>query len=279
MFELKTIILILLLAVIAYQVYKLYSYNYKIVNISQTKITNMVEEQCEEIMNRIQLMEENMDIKLSEYNKKINDIYNKTTEINKMNNQTIINQYNHIEEDIEDNQNKNNNNFIYNSTEEPIIKEPTNLFIKNINTNNKDFFMSSNKSSTDNDTNNMVIAVPVININTDNINTDNINTDNISTDNTSTDNTSTDNTSTSIIHQIDTSMRVIQQMDNMCIVNDTEGTDTDGTCSDTEGTGTEGTGSSNKISNFTVPDMFKNIYNNSKVKVIDITDTVTISNN
>ena len=200
MFELKTIILILLLAVIAYQVYKLYSYNYKIINISQTKITNMVEEQCEEIMNRIQLMEENMDIKLSEYNKKINDIYNKTTEINKMNNQTIINQYNQIEENIEDNQNKNNNNFIYNSTEEPIIKEnfsrePTNLFIKNINTNNKDFFMSSNKSSIDNDTNNV----------------------NTGTDNTSTDNTST---STSIIHQIDTNPHVIQQIDSMCIIND-----------------------------------------------------------
>jgi hypothetical protein len=269
MFELKTIILILLLAVIAYQVYKLYSYNYKIVNISQTKITNMVEEQCEEIMNRIQLMEENMDIKLSEYNKKINDIYNKTTEINKMNNQTIINQYNQIEED--NNQNKNNNNFIYNSTEEPIIKEnfsrePTNLFIKNINTNNKDFFMSSNKSSHDNNTNNTVTANKKV------------------VDNTS---TSDDNTSTSIIHQIDTNSHVIQQIDtkgNSSTKGDsTKGDSTKG--DSTKGDSTSGnsnsddSNSSNEISNFTVPDMFKNIYNNSKVKIIDITDTVTISTN
>jgi hypothetical protein len=270
MFELKTIILILLLAVIAYQVYKLYSYNYKIINISQTKITNMVEEQCEEIMNRIQLMEENMDIKLSEYNKKINDIYNKTTEINKMNNQTIINQYNHIEEDNQ-NKNNNNNNFIYNSTEEPIIKEnfsrePTNLFIKNINTNDKDFFMSSNKSSPDNNTNNTVTANKNV-------------VDNIST--------SDDNTSTSIIHQIDTNSHVIQQIDtkgNSSTKGDStkdDNTKGDSTSGDNNSgdSNSDDSNSSNEISNFTVPDMFKNIYNNSKVKVIDITDTVTISNN
>jgi hypothetical protein len=156
--------------------------------------------------------------------------------------------------------------------------------------------MSSNKSSTDNDTNNMVITAnknTVNNINTvTNTNTYNTNTDNTNTDNTS---TSTDNTSTSIIHQIDTNSHVIQQMDSMCIVNSDKGDDGSGDGGDggsgDGGSGGDGSGdgsggsssgggsSSDEISNFTVPDMFKNIYNNSKVKVIDITDTVTISNN
>jgi positive regulator of sigma E activity len=55
MFKLKTIILILLLAVIAYQIYKLYSYNFNIVNTSQKILLNSIEKHNNEIMNRIQL--------------------------------------------------------------------------------------------------------------------------------------------------------------------------------------------------------------------------------
>ena len=146
MFKLKTIILILLLVVIAYQIYKLYSYNYSIVNTSQKIVLNAIEENNEEIMNRIQLFEENVDIKITEHYKKINDIYNKTTEINKMNNQTVINQYNQYED------NDLNNNCIYNSDESnPIGAENNkNPFIKPV-VIDKELYMSSNSVTTKDD--------------------------------------------------------------------------------------------------------------------------------
>ena len=153
MFKLKTIILILLLAVIAYQIYKLYSYNYNIVNTSQKILINSIEQHNDEIMNRIQLFEENVDIKMAEYYKKMSEVYNKTTEINKMNNQTIINQYNQYE----DNDINQNNNCIYNSDESiPIGPENNkNPFIKPTII-DKELYMSSNSTSTSHNDNSII---------------------------------------------------------------------------------------------------------------------------
>ena len=86
----------------------------------------------------------------------MSEVYNKTTEINKMNNQTIINQYNQYE----DNDNNQNNNCIYNSDESiPIGPENNkNPFIKPT-VIDKELYMSSNSSSTSHNNNNSVIQI------------------------------------------------------------------------------------------------------------------------
>ena len=233
MFKLKTIILILLLAVIAYQIYKLYSYNYNIVNTSQKILINSIEQHNDEIMNRIQLFEENVDIKMAEYYKKMSEVYNKTTEINKMNNQTIINQYNQYE----DNDINQNNNCIYNSDESiPIGPENNkNPFIKPTII-DKELYMSSNSTSTSHNDNSII--------------------------------------------QIEQNVLQHNQSNTSEEEKSGKGSNGDeGSGNGDDGSGDEdggsNEGSSDGIYSFTVPEMFKNIYN-QKVKVIDITDKITV---
>lgn len=238
MFKLKTIILILLLVVIAYQIYKLYSYNFNIVNTSQKILLNSIEKHNNEIMNRIQLLEENVDIKMSEYYKKINDVYNKTTEINKMNNQTIINQYNQYD----DNDNNQNNNFIYNSDESnPIgVENNKNPFIKP-NVIDKELYMSSNSSSSTQDNSVIQIEQNVLQRNESE--------------------TSVDEKS------------INKEGDGG---NGGDGEDEDGG-GDEEDEEDEGDGEED-VHAYTVPEMFRNIYNQN-IKVIDITDKITVVSN
>ena len=245
MFKLKTIILILLLVVIAYQIYKLYSYNFNIVNTSQKILLNSIEKHNNEIMNRIQLFEENVDIKISEYYKKMSDVYNKTTEINKMNNQTIINQYNQYE----DNDNNQNNNFIYNSDESnPICAENNkNPFIKPT-VIDKELYMSSKSSVTSNDhkSDNSVIQIEQHVL-------------------------QRDESVTSSTYDKKPGEEEGEEGEG-----EEEGDGEEG--EGEEGDGEEGDGDGEFVHTFTIPEMFNNIYN-QKVKVIDITDKITIISN
>ena len=256
MFKLKTIILILLLAVIAYQIYKLYSYNYNIVNTSQKILVSSIEQHNDEIMNRIQLFEENVDIKMAEYYKKMSEVYNKTTEINKMNNQTIINQYNQYE----DNDINQNNNCIYNSDESiPIGPENNkNPFIKPT-VIDKELYMSSNSTSTSHNDNSIIqIEQNVLQHNQSN---------------------------TSEVGEEGSGEGSGDEGSGRDGGSGDEGSGDEGSGGNgdrDEGSGDEGSGgngsnegSSDGIYSFTVPEMFKNIYN-QKVKVIDITDKITV---
>lgn len=251
MFKLKTIILILLLVVIAYQIYKLYSYNFNIVNTSQKILLNSIEKHNNEVMNRIQLFEENVDIKISEHYKKMNDVYNKTTEINKMNNQTIINQYNQYE----DNDNNQNNNFIYNSDESnPIGPENNkNLFIKPT-VIDKELYMSS-KSTTTNDqkSNNSIIQIEQ-----------------------------------HVLQRTESNTSTYEKSGEGDGGDGEQGSEEEG--GEEQGDGGDGGGEEQGsdgseegegdefIHTFTIPEMFKNIYNKN-VKVIDITDKITSVSN
>ena len=290
MFKLKTIILILLLVVIAYQIYKLYSYNYSIVNTSQKIVLNAIEENNEEIMNRIQLFEENVDIKITEHYKKINDIYNKTTEINKMNNQTVINQYNQYED------NDLNNNCIYNSDESnPIGAENNkNPFIKPV-VIDKELYMSSNSVTTKDD-----------GTSTNKSDDDKKSNDDKTSTNVS--NKGNNYASKGIFNVMGESDNSVIQIEQNVLhhANDGDGGGSDGEEEGDSGSGGEeergsggsggsgdsrssseeeegggGSGSSEDGSSgehvytYNMPEMFRNIYN-QKVKVIDITDKITV---
>lgn len=238
MFKLKTIILILLLIVIAYQIYKLYSYNFNIVNTSQKILLNSIEKHNNEIMNRIQLFEENIDIKMSEYYKKINDVYNKTTEINKMNNQTIINQYNQYD----DNDNNQNNNFIYNSDESnPIgVENNKNPFIKP-NVIDKELYMSSNSSSSTQD--NSVIQIEQ-----------------------------------NVLQRNESETSVDEKSINKDGEDGEDREDREDREDEEDEDDREDGEDEEDVHAFTVPEMFRNIYNQN-IKVIDITDKITVVSN
>jgi len=271
MFKLKTIILILLLVVIAYQIYKLYSYNYSIVNTSQKIVLNAIEENNEEIMNRIQLFEENVDIKITEHYKKINDIYNKTTEINKMNNQTVINQYNQYED------NDLNNNCIYNSDESnPIGAENNkNPFIKPV-VIDKELYMSSNSVTTKDDGTST-------NKNDDDKKSNDDKESNDDKTSTTVSNKGNNYASKGIFNVMGESDNSVIQIEQNVLHHTNEGDEGgEGSCSSEgdEGScsseGDEGEGDSDEhVYTYKMPEMFRNIYN-QKVKVIDITDKITV---
>jgi hypothetical protein len=295
MFKLKTIILILLLAVIAYQIYKLYSYNYNIVNTSQKILINSIEHHNDEIMNRIQLFEENVDIKMAEYYKKMSEVYNKTTEINKMNNQTIINQYNQYE----DNDINQNNNCIYNS-DESIPNGPENNknpFIKPT-VIDKELYMSSNSSSTSHNNNNSSTSHnnnnSVIQIEQNVLQHTESNTSNDEEDryekhyeksnnikeNVKNRNKSSDsrNKSSNIRNKSSDSRNKSSDIRNKSSDIRNKSSDSSDSRSIEGGEGgsnDSGSEGGDGLYTFTVPEMFKNIYN-QKIKVIDITDKITV---
>jgi hypothetical protein len=76
-----------------------------------------MEEHFDDLNDKIDSMEELINSKLLECQKKVNDLYsmqNKVNEITKMNNQSIINQINQYDEEIDD---VNKNNQVFNSIE------------------------------------------------------------------------------------------------------------------------------------------------------------------
>jgi hypothetical protein len=156
MLELKNIILIILLGICIYLLIKMYSHTTFIIDNAKGYIIENLEEQFDDINDKFQSFEENLENKLNIFGKKINDIYsvqnklNKFNEINKMNNQNILHQINQYEEELDD----VDKNCIYNSIENMEYSpqkeiNKNNCFVKIKENNNiKDlFYMSPKKSS------------------------------------------------------------------------------------------------------------------------------------
>jgi len=160
MLELKNIILIILLGICIYLLIKMYSHTTFIIDNAKENIIENMEEQFDDLNEKIQSFEENLENKLNIFGKKINDIYsvqnklNKYNEINKMNNQNILHQINQYEEELDDIENADKN-CIYNSIENLEYSpqkeiNKNNYFVKLKEKNNdvKDlFYMSPKKSS------------------------------------------------------------------------------------------------------------------------------------
>ena len=140
----------------------MYSHTTFLIDNAKGYIIENLEEQFDDINEKFQSFEDNLENKLNIFGKKINDIYsvqnklNKFNEINKMNNQNILHQINQYEEELDDVEVEKN--CVYNSLEnmeyspqKEINKNNTNscfVKIKENNNNIKDlFYMSPKKSS------------------------------------------------------------------------------------------------------------------------------------
>jgi len=112
MFDIRILLIIILLGVSIYYIYKMYSFNTYIVNKSTSTIVDNVEDKFEDLTDKltdietkIQSLEDLINVKLDVCYKKVNDVYsmqNKVNEITKMNNQSIIHQINQYDEEIND---------------------------------------------------------------------------------------------------------------------------------------------------------------------------------
>lgn len=165
MLSIKNIILVLLLGVCIFLLFKMYSHTSQLIDNAKNFITENLEEQFEEINEKFQAFEENLDSKFNVFGKKINEIYsthNKITKFNeiaKMNGQNILNQLNQYDENsdvgVDEEADKN---CVYNSLENmeyspqknDNVAKNNNCFVKIKDNNVKDlFYMSPLKSSID----------------------------------------------------------------------------------------------------------------------------------
>lgn len=153
------IIIILLIGIVLYLVYKLYNNSSKSYK-KQIELENSIENYMEETLERINVLENNILEIMNDRSNQIKDLYslqNRFNNITKMNNQPILNHYNHYEEN-EENDEENDKNMIFNSVEQnnPEINNPNQCFIKP-NSNGEiecNFYMSpkeSEKSSINNE--------------------------------------------------------------------------------------------------------------------------------
>lgn len=159
----RILVILLLLGIITYYIYHLYSHTENLtnklnltVNKTATEIIETVEERMNDIDTKLLEIENLVNSKLDNCCKKVNDVYsmqNKVNEITKMNNQSILYQINQYDEEINDFE-PNNKQTIFNSVEQPSISpqggvDNSKYFIKhNKKTNDKEmFYMSSNKNA------------------------------------------------------------------------------------------------------------------------------------
>jgi len=162
MLSIKNIILIVLLGVCIFLIIKMYSHTSSLIESTKNFIAENIEEQFDEINDKIQAFEGNLDNKLNVFGKKINEMYsvqNKITKLNeiaKMNGQNILNQLNQYDEDSDVGPEEGEKNCVYNSLENMEYspqKNDKNLknntcFVKVKDNNVKDlFYMSPQKSS------------------------------------------------------------------------------------------------------------------------------------
>jgi len=163
MLSIKNIILVLLLGVCIFLLFKMYSHTSQLIGDAKNFIAENLEEQFDELNDKFQTFEENLDSKLNVFGKKINEIYSahnkisKLNEIAKMNGQNILNQLNQYDENsdigVDEEADKN---CVYNSLENMDYSPQKNdksaqnntCFVKMKDNNVKDlFYMSPNKSS------------------------------------------------------------------------------------------------------------------------------------
>jgi hypothetical protein len=141
----------------------MYSHTSQLIDNTKNFIAENIEEQFDDINEKIQAFEENLDNKFNIFGKKINEIYsahnkiNKLNEIAKMNGQNILNQLNQYDENSDNGVDEEaDKNCVYNSLEnmeyspqknDKAIKN-NNCFVKMKDNNVKDlFYMSPLKSS------------------------------------------------------------------------------------------------------------------------------------
>lgn len=155
MLDFKFLLIIILLSLVIYLIYNLYSYQSNKFDNFKENINEKLDLEFEDLNDKLEEIQECFEKKLIDCNKKIKDLYslqNKMNEINKMNNQSIINQINHYDEEIEDNNEQRDQ--IFNSIENSISdKKNNNCFIKlnQIKTNEKEnFYMSPENNLTQN---------------------------------------------------------------------------------------------------------------------------------
>lgn len=136
MFDLRYILIIILLSLTVYLVYNLYSYQSNKVDQLKENINEKIDIEFEEINERLDEIEHLLDKKLGDSNKKIDDLYslqNKMNEVYKMNGQTIINQINQYDEGFEeicDNKDQIFNSVENSSQNKENDKKNDNCFIK-----------------------------------------------------------------------------------------------------------------------------------------------------
>jgi tetrahydromethanopterin S-methyltransferase subunit B len=135
MFDIRYILIIILLGIIIYLIYNLYSYQSSKVDKLKENINEKIDLEFEDINERLDELQELIEKRLNDSNKKIRDLYslqNKMNEVNKMNNQSILNQINQYDEGIEDL--GENRDQIFNSVENSSVNKEThknnNCFIK-----------------------------------------------------------------------------------------------------------------------------------------------------
>ena len=172
MFEVRYLLLIILLGICVYLIYNLYSYQTKHLDKLKDNIIETIELECEELNDKIENIEKIVDKKITDCNKKIKDLYslqNKINVVTKMNGQSIINQYNQyddvFEENIDADLNDEFKNQIFNSAHSnQVVNSANNCFIKinQIKNDEKEMFYMSPVENTSNNKKNKFINDSII---------------------------------------------------------------------------------------------------------------------
>lgn len=150
MFDLRYLLIIILLGIIIYLIYSIKNTQTKHFEKLKENITSSIEIEFDDINEKLDNFEEMLDKRLGDCNRKIKDLYslqNKANEVNKMNNQSIINQFNQFDENMEGlDENEEIKNQIFNSVENSVGNKNNNCFIKINQLKNQEkemFYMSS----------------------------------------------------------------------------------------------------------------------------------------
>ncbi len=146
MFELKYILVIILLGILIYLVYNLYSFQVKKIDQFKENFEEKIDVEFEDLNEKLCEIEELVQKRFNGCDKKIRDLYslqNKLNEINKMNGQSIINQinqYDEIPDDVGENRDQ-----IFNSVENSSVNKQGNFPNQNNTKNNSSCFVKLNQ--------------------------------------------------------------------------------------------------------------------------------------
>lgn len=186
MFDFYYLLLVILLSIGIYLVFNLYAHNTKQIEKLTLNLNESIEIECENITDAIEIkideikeklniddlhkkivnIEELINTKLSDCNNKINELFslqNKINEVTKMNNQSIINQFDQFDGDTEDKD--QNFNSIDNSPTQNQLKSDCFIKlsqIKNPEKNNRMFYMSpENNNNTSQELESISEKIPI----------------------------------------------------------------------------------------------------------------------
>ena len=155
MYNIQYLLIIILLGIIIFLIYRLFSYNADKIDKLKENINENINIEFDDINEKLCNIEELIEKKFNDSNKKIKELYslqNKMNEVNIMNNQSILNQINQYDENVENivENIDENKNHIFNSAENSSINKQNlnkDFFIK-IHPNDKEnFYMSSHSNN------------------------------------------------------------------------------------------------------------------------------------